>query len=210
MVAAFAALGAVVGLAALMVSRYLMTRVADDLGRSPTNLPVWSYGLAVLVGAVSLARNESEPASSTLLVMLSAILLLVQGPIDLVHHRLVRWMSVTALLTAVVVVVADAMLRNLQRSAMTAVLVALTVVVAYGFLHRLSPSSLGWGDVVLVAPLSISIAYVAVERVVAWQLAASVTGAIHAAVARLQRGERSIAFGPHLLVAAWLTMLISV
>jgi leader peptidase (prepilin peptidase) / N-methyltransferase len=96
------------------------------------------------------------------------------------------------------------------RSAGAAVSVAAVVVAAYALLHRLSPRSLGWGDVLLVAPLGLAIGYVAVDRVVVWQLLASTTGAIHALMLRRLRGVRTIPFGPHLLVAAWLVLLVSV
>jgi leader peptidase (prepilin peptidase)/N-methyltransferase len=87
---------------------------------------------------------------------------------------------------------------------------AAVAVAVYALLHRLSPRSLGWGDVLLVAPLGIALGYVAADRVVVWQLLASTTGAIHALVLRRLRGASGIPFGPHLLVAAWLVLLVSV
>jgi leader peptidase (prepilin peptidase)/N-methyltransferase len=88
--------------------------------------------------------------------------------------------------------------------------IAAVVVAAYALLHRLSPRSLGWGDVLLVAPLGLALGYVAADRVVVWQLLASATGAIHALVLRQLRGVSTIPFGPHLLAAAWLVLLVSV
>jgi prepilin signal peptidase PulO-like enzyme (type II secretory pathway) len=88
--------------------------------------------------------------------------------------------------------------------------IAAVVVAVYALLHRLSPRSLGWGDVLLVAPLGIALGYVAADRVVVWQLLASTTGAIHALVLRRLRGASGIPFGPHLLFAAWLVLLVSV
>jgi leader peptidase (prepilin peptidase)/N-methyltransferase len=96
------------------------------------------------------------------------------------------------------------------RSAVVAVGIAALVVAVYGLLHRLSPRSLGWGDVLLVAPLGLALGYVAADRVAAWQLLASTTGAIHALVLQRLRGVSTIPFGPHLLVAAWLVLLVSV
>jgi prepilin signal peptidase PulO-like enzyme (type II secretory pathway) len=96
------------------------------------------------------------------------------------------------------------------RKAVTAVGIAAVVVTVFALLHRLSPRSLGWGDVLLVTPLSLAVAHVAIERVLWWQLMASTTGALHALVARRLRGTRSIPFGPHLLLAAWLVLLASV
>ena len=96
------------------------------------------------------------------------------------------------------------------RSAVVAVGTAAVVVATYALLHRLSPRSLGWGDVLLVAPLGLALGYVAADRVAVWQLLASTTGAIHALMLRRLRGVRTIPFGPHLLVAAWLVLLASV
>jgi prepilin signal peptidase PulO-like enzyme (type II secretory pathway) len=94
--------------------------------------------------------------------------------------------------------------------AAVAAAVAIAVVAVYALLHRWSPSSLGWGDVLLVVPLALAVGYVALDRVAVWQLLASATGALHALVARRLRGTGSIPFGPHLLVAAWLVLFASV
>ena len=88
--------------------------------------------------------------------------------------------------------------------------VAVVVVAVYALLHRLSPRSLGWGDVLLVAPLALALGYVAADHVVVWQLLASSTGAIHALVLRRMHGASGIPFGPHLLFSAWLMLLVSV
>ena len=95
-------------------------------------------------------------------------------------------------------------------SALVALGAAVAVAAVYAVLHKVSPSSLGWGDVLLVVPLALAVGYVALDRVAVWQLLASVTGALHALVARRLRGTRSIPFGPHLLLAAWLVLLASV
>lgn len=79
----------------------------------------------------------------------------------------------------------------------------------YGLLHRTSPKSLGWGDVLLVAPLTLAVAYVAIERVLWWQLLAAVTGALHAVAARVLGARNHVPFGPHLLFGAWLMLLLS-
>jgi len=49
---------------------------------------------------------------------------------------------------------------------------------------------------------------VAVERVLWWQLVAATTGAVHAVWVRVRSGSSHVPFGPHLLVAAWLMLLI--
>jgi len=107
-------------------------------------------------------------------------------------------------------VVIDAWVSGAFAPAAGSVLSAVVVVGVYWVLHRLSPRSLGWGDVLLVAPLTLAVAYVAVERVLWWQLLAATTGAVHGVWVRARSGHNHIPFGPHLLVGAWLVLLLSV
>jgi len=102
------------------------------------------------------------------------------------------------------------LLESDRSSAVTALAVAIAVVAVYAIFHKLSPQSLGLGDVLLVAPLALALAIMSGADILAWQLIASVSGAVHAIVGRLTSGGRSIPYGPHLLVAAWLTLVLSV
>jgi leader peptidase (prepilin peptidase)/N-methyltransferase len=183
-------------------------RVAQDIGVTPVRFRWWSYVGAVIVGAVSLARNENETASSTALIAIVTALMLVQAPLDLVTRRLYR--SVTLIASAATLLLVVVAARDDTSSALGALGAAVAVAAVYVVLHKVSPSSLGWGDVLLVVPLALVVGYVALDRVAVWQLLASVTGALHALVARRLRGTRSIPFGPHLLMAAWLVLLASV
>jgi prepilin signal peptidase PulO-like enzyme (type II secretory pathway) len=117
-------------------------------------------------------------------------------------------MVAVALVSLVIAV--DVIGDGVGQSAVVAVSVAAVVVAVYALLHRLSPRSLGWGDVLLVAPLGLALGYVAADCVVVWQLLASTTGAIHALALRRIRGASGIPFGPHLLFVAWLVLLVSV
>jgi leader peptidase (prepilin peptidase) / N-methyltransferase len=136
---------------------------------------------------------------------------MVQTPLDVRTHHMSRRATVIAVALVSAVIAIDVVGGDVgARSAGVAFGVAAVVVAVYALLHRLSPRSLGWGDVLLVAPLALAIGYVAADRVVVWQLLASTTGAIHALMLRRLRGVRSIPFGPHLLVAAWLVLLVSV
>jgi prepilin signal peptidase PulO-like enzyme (type II secretory pathway) len=87
---------------------------------------------------------------------------------------------------------------------------ALAVVALFGVLQRISPRSLGWGDVLLVAPLALAVAFVSVSQLPVWLMIAAGTAAIHGALLRWLRGKQMLPFGPHLLVAAWLVLLVSV
>ncbi len=204
----FALVGALAGVVALIASQRLVIRVAQDIGVTPVRFRWWSYVGAVIVGAVSLARNENETASSTALVAIVTALMLVQAPLDLATRRLYRSVTLVASAATLLVVVVAA--GDDISSALVALGAAVAVAAVYVVLHKVSPSSLGWGDVLLVVPLALAVGYVALDRVAVWQLLASVTGALHALVARRLRGTRSIPFGPHLLMAAWLVLLASV
>lgn len=204
----FALVGALAGVVALIASQRLVIRVAQDIGVTPVRFRWWSYVGAVIVGAVSLARNENETASSTAFIAIVTALMLVQAPLDLVTRRLYR--SVTVVASAATLLVVGVAARDDISSALVAFGTAGAVATVYVVLHKVSPSSLGWGDVLLVVPLALAVGYVALDRVAVWQLLASVTGALHALVARRLRGTRSIPFGPHLLMAAWLVLLASV
>ena len=204
----FALVGALAGVVALIASQRLVIRVAQDIGVTPVRFRWWSYVGAVIVGAVSLARNENETASSTALIAIVTALMLVQAPLDLATRRLYR--SVTLIASAATLLVVVVAARVDISSALVALGAAVAVAAVYVVLHKVSPSSLGWGDVLLVVPLALVVGYVALDLVAVWQLLASVTGALHALVARRLRGTRSISFGPHLLLAAWLVLLASV
>jgi prepilin signal peptidase PulO-like enzyme (type II secretory pathway) len=206
----FAVVGAIVGVVALVASQRLVTLVARDIGVVPARFPWWSYVGAVVVGAVSLARNENETASSTALIAIVTALMLVQAPLDLATRRLSRSVTLCAVAGTAVVLALTAVTDDDLAGAAVAAAVAIAVVAVYALLHRWSPSSLGWGDVLLVVPLALAVGYVALDRVAVWQLLASATGALHALVARRLRGTGSIPFGPHLLVAAWLVLFASV
>ena len=204
----FAVVGALAAVVALGASQRLTTLVARDIGVAHPRFPWWSYVGAAVVGAVSLARNENETASSTALIAIVTALMLVQAPLDLATRRLYRSVTLVASAATVLVVVVAA--NDDVSSGFAAFGAAVAVTAVYALLHRWSPSSLGWGDVLLVAPLALAVGHVALDRVAAWQLVASATGALHALVARRVRGTSSIPFGPHLLMAAWVVLLASV
>jgi len=142
-----------------------------------------------------------------LLIVVTA-LMIVQVPLDLRTHRLSRRATTWATVAVAIVVAGDAWASVAFAPAATGVMAAGAVVGVYGLLHRVSLRSLGWGDVLLVAPLTLAVAYVAVEHVLWWQLVAATTGAVHAVWVRVRSGSSHVPFGPHLLIAAWLMLLI--
>jgi prepilin signal peptidase PulO-like enzyme (type II secretory pathway) len=114
------------------------------------------------------------------------------------------------MIAVTLIVAIDAWTADAFLNAVLSVMVVLVMVGVYAMTHRVSPHSLGWGDVLLVVPLTLAIAYVSVERVLWWQLVAASTGAVHAGWVRVRHGGRHIPFGPHLLFGAWMVLVTSV
>ena len=171
----------------------------------------WWWLAAVVGGLTAFSGSRAESMSGAVLAAVVAGLLVVQTPLDVRIRHLSRRATVIAVALVSAVIAMDVVGDGVGvRSAVVAVGTAAVVVATYALLHRLSPRSLGWGDVLLVAPLGLALGYVAADRVVVWQLLASTTGAIHALMLRQLRGVSTIPFGPHLLVAAWLVLLVSV
>ena len=144
------------------------------------------------------------------LLVVVTILTVVQVPLDVRVHRLSRSATTRTTFAAAVVIAIDASVARAFMSAVVAVIVSLAALGVYWVLHCVSPQSLGWGDVLLVVPLTLAVAYVAVELVLWWQLVAATTGAVHAVWVRLRSGGSHVPFGPHLLVSAWLVWVTSV
>ena len=143
------------------------------------------------------------------LIVVVTVLMMVQVPLDLRKHRLSRAATSRATIAVALIVAIDAWVAQALLTAVLSVMVVLAMAGVYALMHRVSPRSLGWGDVLLVVPLTLAIAYVSVERVLWWQLVAASTGAVHAVWVRVRRGGRHIPFGPHLLGAAWLVLVFS-
>ena len=171
----------------------------------------WWWLTAVVGSLTTFSSLRAETVAGAALTVVVAGLLTVQTPLDVRTRHVSRRATATAVALVSVVIAIDVVGGAVGvRSAVVAVGVAAVVFAVYALLHRLSPRSLGWGDVLLVAPLGLAIGYVAVDRVAVWQLLASTTGAVHALALQRLRGVRTIPFGPHLLAAAWLVLLVSV
>ena len=169
------------------------------------------WWLVAVVGSVTaFVGLRAETIAGAALTVVVAGLLIVQTPMDVRTRHLSRRATMVAVALVSLVIAVDVIGNGAVQSGGVAFGVAAVVVAVYALLHRLSPRSLGWGDVLLVAPLGLALGYVAADRVVVWQLLASTTGAIHALALRRIRGASGIPFGPHLLFVAWLVLLVSV
>lgn len=202
--------GLVGGVVALIVSQRIVWRVAVDVGRPPKKFPAWSYAVAGVVGGVTGWFSSRTTFVAALLLALVTAQLLLQAPLDLLMRRLSRPVTFIALVATVSAVIVDAIFSDTARHAVVAFATSSFVLVVHALLYRLSPRSLGWGDVLLVVPLALTIGYVAVDRLLVWQLLACTSAAVHAVILRLTRQATTIPFGPHLLIAAWLVLLASV
>jgi len=216
------ALGAVLGaVASVFAARYAVQVVHDAASDNTKHvLPNPSsvltsrtrrinWFLTITFGAVTggLAADRNWLVAAALVV--TATLTIVQTPIDLVLHRLTRPATLTALVVMLAVLGARVATSNLSSPA-PIVIAAVGVTVAFTILHVVSPRSLGWGDVLIVAPLSLAVAAVSTSRVIPWLFLACCTAGAHGLLVRARRGEQFVPFGPHLLVAAWLAQVVAV
>lgn len=216
------ALGAVLGVVvSVFATRYAVQVVHDAAGDDtkhalPNSTSVLTirtrrivWFLTVTFGAVTgvLAADRDWLVAEALVV--TATLTIVQTPIDLALHRLTRPATLAALVAMVVVLGTRVATTNVS-SAAPIVMAAVGVTAAFAILHVVSPRSLGWGDVLIVAPLSLAVAAVSTSRVIPWLLLACCTAGAHGLFVRARRGERFVPFGPHLLVAAWLAQAVAV
>jgi len=145
------------------------------------------------------------------LIVFVSVLGLIQIPLDIRFHLLSRRATIGFLVAILVVVLRDTLSQNesIERLA-SSVLVSGVVALVYFVAHRASPKILGFGDVLLVAPLGLAVTYSDLNAVLYWQFAAASTAAFHGVFAWARGGRQTIAFGPHLILSAWLIMVLSV
>jgi len=207
---AWVCVGVAVGIGCLFVSQRLLRAIASDAGIPTTDYSRWwCMGSAVLGGVTGWAATSGASPRHTALMLLIAALTVIQAPLDFVTHRLSRYATLMSLGVVFIVWVIE-VVKSSRSSALTALVTTTVVVTMFAVLHRFSPRSLGWGDVLLVAPLALSVALVSANSVVVWQLLASGSGAVHAIAGRFLARNRTIPFGPHLLFGAWLVLVVSV
>jgi leader peptidase (prepilin peptidase)/N-methyltransferase len=148
--------------------------------------------------------------SKAALLCVVTILSVIQIPLDVRFHELSRRATLLATLAVVAIGGIDALQGESWSSFIAATYLSLLLLCCYGLLHWISPKSLGFGDVLLVVPLTFAVAYVAVDRLIVWQLLASMSGAFHAVFVRARYGTKKIPFGPYLLGSAWIVLVVSV
>lgn len=200
------AVGSVVGLAAGVAIRHLLARIPR--GARLTAGPVEAAaGAITAVGAVVV-----WPGALVALTIWVGVLAVALGAVDIRHHRLPDALTLPAIpVTALLVVgteLADPAAGDLVRAA----LAAAALGGAFWLLAVVAPAAMGRGDVKLVPSLALATGYVSWEAALVAVLAAFALGAAFALAGLLLRRVRltsSIAFGPFLLLGAWLTLVLT-
>jgi leader peptidase (prepilin peptidase)/N-methyltransferase len=200
-----AILGAVGAVVALWWARQIAHR-SEAVFRSSSVVS----GVLIMIGGATGVFVARDIGLNSAVLATVAGLLVVQTPIDLATHRLLRLPTGIATLMVALVYCIFLLDRGLRLDVLVSWGSALAVVVLFGVLQRISPHSLGWGDVLLAAPLALAVAFVSVSQLPVWLMIAAGTAALHGVVLRWLRGEQMLPFGPHLLFAAWLVLLVSV
>ena len=197
-------MGVVVAFLCLRWSRSYILAIQDGL-EIPKAL--W-LALLVIGGATGIVVGEDLTERTALLAVVAS-LLAVQTPVDLLTQRLARLPTLLALLAAVVVSTFDVIVDGTTSAWLVQVTVtAVLILILTGF-HRLSPRSLGWGDILLSAPLALAVSSIRLSSVAVWMLVSSSSAAVHGLVVRWRVGNRNLPFGPHLIAAAWLVLVFS-
>jgi len=172
-----------------------------------------SRSVVVVVVVVSFTTGwvvQGIEVLSAATIVVVWVLFVVQGVLDATTHRLSRPVTWMAIIGTMGLVTVRATNERNWIGVFGVVFVAAIVVVLFWIMHWRSAESLGFGDVLLVAPLSLLLGSVNPRLVMFWLALSSVTGALHGVIARRLRKERRIPFGPHLLFGAWLLLMISV
>lgn len=207
---AWALAGALLGLGGLFVSKQLLRAVGEIEAVSAKYSRSWLVVSMAIGGVTGWVAVTTALSRNIALLVVVAALTLVQAPLDLLTRRLSRAVTYTALVGISTILVVEGVFERRLVNVFVVSAAAMAVTCAFALVHRTAPKALGFGDVLLVAPLTLAIAALSLQHVVLWQLVASSTAAVHGVTSRIFSGSNTIAFGPHLLLAAWLVMVVGV
>jgi len=208
-VAGWIVAGMVTATVMLHFSNGLLVSVAGSIAHEASRYAWHWYLCALVVGGITAWRcSVTDDAAMCVMLLTVASLLVVQAPLDARTRRLSRPVTYAAIAgTSTTTIASHAIHRDIADS-VTVLSATMLVTTGFWVLHRSSPKSLGFGDVLLVVPLSLATASVSLFAVGVWQFVAATTGAVHALVIRHRRS--TIPFGPHLIGAAWFVVVGSV
>ena len=209
-VAAWLIVGAIVGVAHVPLVLQLAGAMPYASNALSSRRIAWMFLFATACGgATGIAVGEATSSLSAALLVVVSSVTLVQTPLDLLTRRLSRLVTLVSLIGVVVVLLLDGTINRRFDDVLISGGAATGVTCVYAFVHRATPMALGWGDVLLVAPLTLAVGAASLQQVVIWQLVASASAAVHGVISRLISGGSTVAFGPHLLLGAWLVTALS-
>lgn len=157
------------------------------------------------VGLVSAQRGFRE---SVFLCVVTA-LLIVQVPLDVLCRRLARTPTFVAFLASVPASLLAAHPDLTIGEMLGTTVAAILVFIGFFVIHFVAPKSLGFGDVLLVLPLSLAMAFSTEAGVMSWIAFSSGSGVTHALITFKINRKRYIPFGPHMIGVAWLLLLVN-
>jgi len=157
-------------------------------------------------GTFAIGRRSDEAA----IICVVATLLVIQLPLDMFTRRLSRTITAGAFVSMLAIVLLRMQFREEGEETLTSLLLSVVFVGAFAALHFVSPNSLGFGDVLLAAPLAMAVTSSSAPLGIVWLAVSSSSGAVHGLLNRIRYGRRDLPFGPHLLVAAWALLIVGV
>jgi len=157
-------------------------------------------------GTIAIGRSPDEAA----IICVVAVLLVIQFPLDVLTRRLSRTLTVGAFVGILVTVLFQPLFREAGEETLTSLVFSAAIIGISAVVHVASPNSLGFGDVLLMAPLALAVASSSMFTGILWLAVSSCSAAAHGVVNLIRRGERSLPFGPHLLGAAWALLVVGV
>lgn len=171
-----------------------------------------AYSLSIIGVVSGIQVLERSVADATILIGVSS-LLISQVTIDITAHRLMRFPTVVCTVVVCVALwyreLSGAPIEHSLDDVVYLTACSLFVPAIFGLFSLRRPQDLGRGDVLIAFPLSMAVASVSAWLLPWWLLAASTSGSVHGAVVKC-RGERTIPFGPHLLIWAWLLLVVGI
>lgn len=215
MVGVEVALGVILGVATVWYSLRMAAAIGAStqivaVGDTSRISTVLFVGGAVVGGVTGWSVSHVSDGSTAVLLTVITLLFLVQGPLDLLTMRLSRPITLCGFAVIAATATIDTLFTNSWTRVVVAISLVAVVVALFGTLYRYSPKSLGFGDILLVAPLALTLGYLYPAHIPLWLLLASASGAAHGGVGRLRRSTPTIPFGPHLLGSSWLILVMSV
>lgn len=169
-------------------------------------------GIAELAGAVvtGVGAYLAWGDATLAMVLLTGLLLVALGAVDVVHHRLPDALTLPALPVAALAVLLTALLAPGSGSLLSALAAAIVLWAVFAGIARFSPRSMGRGDVKLMPTLGLLMGYLSPVAVLIGLLLAFGTGSVVALLGLATRRLRlasAIPLGPCLLFGCWLVLL---